>query len=144
MRYRVTSITDPEVGTGVAAVTTKLEDWLNAALSEGDFGPGLDQFTVFVVSTFDDVAQNERWASARDKLGRLKHPVSGQTLRYLSVGLSIPPARLLPADLKKGLSITCRTLREKLNARPRRIPKGFQYERFAAAVSAALGTFITV
>lgn len=127
----------------MADVTTRLEDWLNASLSDGEFGGDLEQFTVFVVSAFDEAGENERWAAARDKLGSHKSPITGQSVKTLSVGLSIPPAELGAVDLQKGLNIVALALREKLRSRPKRVPKGFEYERCASAISAALAAYVT-
>jgi len=92
----------------------------------GEFGGQLDHFAVFVVSAFEELGENERWAAAQDKLGSYKSPFLDQSLKSLSVGSSIPPAQLVGADLQKGLSIVASALRDKLRSRPKRVPKEFE------------------
>jgi hypothetical protein len=127
----------------VTDVATRLEDWLNASVSDGEFGGKLDQFTVFVVCAFDEASENERWAATRDTLGSYKDPFTGQLVKALSIGLPVPPVQLSAVNLEKGLNVVALALREKLRSRPKRVPKGFEYERFAAAASASLAVYVT-
>ena len=143
MQFRVTSVTSTEVGELVNDVTVKLEDWLNAALADGDFGGGLDQFTFFVVSAYDEPDVNEHWAEVRNKLGSFKDSASGQSVRSLSMAVAIPPADIMALSLGEAMQLVCARLRAKLAVRPKRMPKGFEYERCATAISAALSSYAT-
>jgi hypothetical protein len=144
VRFRVTSVASAEVGELVNDVTLKLEHWLNAAVADGDFGKGLDQFTFFVVSAFDELDTNEQWAEARNKLGSFKNPSSGESMRTLSVAVPVPPADMMALSLEEAIQLVCTLLRAKIAVRPKRVPKGFEYERCAAAISAALTAYVTV
>lgn len=112
-------------------------------MSDVEFGGELDQITVFVVSAFGELSENERWAAARDKLS-FKAPLTGQSCKVLSIGVPIPPAHFCATDVEKGLKIVALALRERLRSRPKRVPKGFEYERCASAISAALAAYLTV
>jgi hypothetical protein len=131
VRFRVTSITDPEVGPRVAEATTHIEDWLNATLADGNFGRAPEQLTFFVVAVYDDPEENERWARPRESLGRT----------YLSRGISISPSKFGGGSVAEWAGIVAGAIREKLAIRPKRVPKGFEYERCAAAISAALNVY---
>jgi hypothetical protein len=143
VRFRVTSVTSAEIGELVNDVTVKLEDWLNAALADGEFGNGLDQFTFFVVSAFEERDTNELWAEARNKLGSIKDPVSGKSVRILSIAVAIPPVDMMGLSLAGAMQLVCTLLRAKVAVRPKRVPRGFEYERCAAAISAALSPYVT-
>jgi hypothetical protein len=144
VRFRVTSITDPDVGPRVAVVTAKIEDWLNASLSDGKFGEGLDQITFFVVSVWDEPSENERWAVPRDKLGRAKNHLTGESSRELSFGIPVAPSQFKTGELEQWLRVTAEALREEVSIRPKRISKGFEYEICASAISAALSPYVPV
>lgn len=141
MRYRATSIAASEVGLLVGSVTVQLEDWLNAALPDGEFGPGLDQLTMFVVSVYDEAVENERWAEPRNRLGGFTDPITGKKCRNLSLAVSIAPAELLALDFEPAMRTIGAALQRKVLERPKRVPKGFEYERWARAASAVLGVY---
>jgi hypothetical protein len=143
VQFRVTSVTSAEVGELVSEVTVKLEDWLNASLADGEFGEGLDQFTLFVVSAFDEPEANERWAEVRNKLGSFRSPASGELVRSMSMAVAIPPADMMALSLEGAMQLVSVMLRAKLAVRPKRVPKNFEYERCAAALSAALSPYVT-
>ena len=142
MRFRVTSITDSSVGPLIRDVTVKLEDWLNAALSDVGFGGHLDQFTVLVVSVDDEVAKNERWAR-QNGLGQCRNPFTGESYRNLSVSVAISPSRFTYTNLKNAIGIVSLALTQKIGERPKRLPKGFEYERFTRVLTAALSAYVT-
>ena len=134
MKFRIASITDAEIGSRVSEATAHIEDWLNASLSDGDFGRAPEQFAIFVVAVDDDLEENERWALPRDSLGRT----------CLSRGVAISPARFEAGSVGEWAGVIASAIREKLATRPKRVPKGFEYERCAAAVSAALSAYVPV
>ena len=125
----------------VGEATTKVEDWLNASLLDGDFGEELGQLTFFIVSVYDEPEKNQAWASARDKLESFKHPLDGSAVRSLSFGVPIPPDQFRKGAVADWAAIISSAVREKLRVRPKRVAKGFQYERCAAAISASLSAF---
>lgn len=124
------------------SAAVQLEDWLNAALSDGEFGPGLDQLTLFVVSVDDEAEENDRWAEPRNRFGGVTHPTTGVRIRDLSLAVSIPPAELLALDFGQAMRTISAALQRKVLERPRRVPEGFEYERWAKATAAVLGVYV--
>jgi hypothetical protein len=141
VRIRVTCITAEEVGSLVGEVALKFQDWLGAALSDGEFGGRLDQVTMFIVSVDDDVGENARWTRPRNGLGRVKNPFTGETFSNLSLAVAIPPSKFAQTTLKEALAVASSAFSERILERPRRVPKGFEYERFAKGLSTALGAY---
>lgn len=142
MKFRVTSIAGPENGPLIRDATVRLQDWLNATLEDGEFGLGLEKFTFIVVSVFDEPEENERWAKAHRKLGSFTHQATGERVRDLCAAAAIPPQLFGSQQLVENLEIICRAMRAEITQRPKRLPKGFEYERFAAAVNAALEVYV--
>lgn len=144
MRFHVTSIVATEVAPCVRDATVKLQEWLNAAMSAGDFGGHLDQVTMVIVSVEDEPAQNERWAKSHRGLGRPKNPFTGETYTELSFAVAIPPSKFDGANMEKALRVDSSAFMQSSLERPKRVPKGFDYERFATGLGAALSVYVTV
>jgi hypothetical protein len=142
MRFRVTSVTDEETGSIIRDATVKMEDWLNAALGDGDFGTSVEQLVIVVVCVDDDPAENSRFAEKHNKAGRYKHPFSGESISYISFAVQLPPSVVHPLDLPTLLSRINETAIPLLRVRPKRLPKGFDYARSSEAVSKALAVFV--
>jgi hypothetical protein len=142
MRFRVTSVASSETGALLRDVTVRVEDWLNASLGDGNFGIGVDQFTIVAISVDDDPNENSRWTKAHDKTGRFKHPITGESVSHISVAVTMPPAKVIasaPIDL---LALFCNSSIHRLETRPARVPQGFDYERCSTAISKALAVYV--
>ncbi len=144
MRFHVTSITATEVAPCVRDVTVKLRELLNAAMSDGDFGGHLDQVTMVIVSVDDEPEQNERWAKSHRGLGRPKNPFTAETYTELSFAVTISPSKFDGTNLEKALRVASSAFVQTILKRPKRVPKGFDYERFAKGLGAALNVYVTV
>jgi hypothetical protein len=127
----------------VGAVTVKLERWLNAALGDGDFGGKLDQVTLYVIAVYDDAAENQRFFP-RGGLGRSKNPFTGETYVNLTYAAGALPARLESATLEEAMRMVSSSLMASVLVRPKRLPKGFECDRFTHAMTLALDTYDTV
>jgi hypothetical protein len=138
MRFRVTSVAAEETAQPLRSVTVLLEDWLNASLGDGDFGVGIDQFVLVAISVDDVAEENERWAKAHDKTARLKHPFTGGVIRYISSAVLLPPSQVIALPEGSLLSYVSDAMANRVAFRPKRVPKGFDYARCAAAISKAL------
>jgi hypothetical protein len=136
MRFRVTSIVDPAVGAMVSATTTRIEDWLAAALSDGELGSSLHQFTIVVVAVDDDPSKNAKYGS--DRLETLTIMPPGERRRNLRVAIYISPAEMAAISEQVRFEKIAALATAKLRVRPKRIPKGFDYRRCAASMQAAL------
>lgn len=132
-----------EVGRLVNAASVKLENWLNAALGDGDFGGKLDQITFYVVSVYDDPAENKRFFP-RGTLGRWKKPFTGETCVNLTYTAGAAPANLENATLGEAMRTICSCLKKSVLVRPKRLPQGFEYDRFSHAITLALDVYDTV
>ena len=142
MKFRVTSVTDTDSGTLLSGATVTMEDWLNASLGDGNFGDGVDQFVVVAVAVDDDPEENCRWAKSHDKSGKYKNPVSGEGVRYISSAVLLPPSKVQELGQQSILPFLCAATIRRLASRPKRVPKGFDYERCSKAVSLALQAYV--
>jgi len=142
MRFRVTSVTDEEAGSIIRDATVKMEDWLNAALGDGDFGTSVEQLVIVVVCVDDDPEENSRFAAKHNKTGRYKHLLTGESVSYISFAVQLAPVVVLPLSLPSLLSRISESAIHQLSVRPKRIPKGFDYDRCSEAVSKTLAVFV--
>jgi hypothetical protein len=142
MRFRVTSVASEETGPLLREATVKVEDWLNASLADGNFGEGVDQFTVVAISVDDEAEENMCWSSAHNRTGKFKNPFTGKPVRFISSAVLLPPSSVIPKAPAALLSYLCSATIERLKLRPTRVPKGFDYVRCATAVSKALEVYV--
>ena len=141
MKFRVTSVTDEESGALLRDATVAMEDWLNASLSDGNFGEEVDQFIVVVIAVDSDPEENSRWAKSHDKTGKYKNPFTGEGVRFISSAIVLPPSKVQELGQESILSFLCAATIRRLALRPKRVPKGFDYERCSKAVSLALQVY---
>jgi len=141
IRFRFTSVATEQTSEVLAKASTRLEDWLNAAIGDADFGGGVDQFVLVAVSVDDDHEENLRFASAHDKSGRYTNPFTGERTSYVSKAVLLAPSAVIgkpPAAVLAALSASAVAA---LALRPSRLPKDFDYARCAKAVSMALEAY---
>ncbi|MGI4877405.1 MAG: hypothetical protein ACRYG4_07955, partial [Janthinobacterium lividum] len=91
---------------------------LVATLGDGDFGTGIDQFSIVIVSVSDDPSEDTRWLSDGNKLGAFKAWPEGRRQRYLSVAVWVEPSKLAAAPLEMQLSLVCAAIIDRLATRP--------------------------
>jgi hypothetical protein len=142
VRFRVTSITSGPCGAAIGPVTVRLEDWLNAALGDADFGNGLQQLTFMVVAVDEDTSENERWAKGHNKLGSFRDPVTGESPRHLSLALPLAPSHAEQTEFSRLLRELSQAAIAKLMSRPKRLPRNFDFGRCTAAVRTSLGVYV--
>jgi len=142
MRFRVTSVAGEENGAFLNEATVKLEDWLNASLSDGNFGGGVDQFTIVAISVDEEASENIRWSNAHNKTGRVKSPFTKEPVRYVSSAVLLPPSSVISKAPHAFLSYFCSAIIERLKSPPKGVPRGFEYVRCATAVSMALEVYV--
>ena len=142
MKFRVTSVGSQETGALLRDATVVVEDWLNASLSDGMFGEGLDQFTIVAISVDDEAEENIRWFNAHNKTGKFKSRFTGEPVCYISSAVLLPPSSVISKAPHALLSYFCSATIERLKSRPKRVPKGFDYVRCATAVSKALEIYV--
>ncbi len=142
MRFRVTCVTSGETGTLLGEATVRVQDWLNASLGDGNFGEDVDQYIIVAISVDDEAENNIRWSNAHNKTGKYKNPFTGESVRFISFAVLLPPSLLTSKAPAALLSYFCSAIMERLKLRPKRVPKGFDYARCAAAVSRALEVYV--
>lgn len=134
MRFRVTAITGASESAAVGRVTVAMEDALNASLKPRDLGISMDQLTLVIVSSYDDTAENERWASTRDSLSGVRNPITGERLRHLQIAVPVAPstiASLSPVELNRHLA---RAIVDAVAMRPDGAVSGLNFRALAAAL----------
>lgn len=141
MRFRVTAVTCEETTGPLISASVKIEDWLNAALGDGNFGEGVDQFTLVIISVDESAEENSRWANSHNKIGQVIHPFTGEKIRTISSAGLLSPSLISGQDPAAVLSCVTEGIVGRLASHPKRIPKGFDYDRCALAVSKSLAAF---
>ena len=141
MNFRVTSVACEETAAPMRAITAKLEDWLNAALGNADFGSGVDQFAIVIISVSDESSDNERYVKVHSKLGNYKSITGLSATSYLSVAVEVPPASVAEATFEGLLAVASQAAIKQLSLRPKRLPRGYDYPRLSAAVTVALQAY---
>ena len=142
MKFRVTCVILEDCFESIGAACHKVEEWLAASLGSGSFGHGLDQVIFIVVATEDDAEENAARAKKFDKLGKYTSVTDSLPVRHLSFGLSLPyniAASLSPEHATEAIAAL---VFQKVSARPKRLPKGFDFNRLSSSIQAAVKVFI--
>jgi hypothetical protein len=138
MKVEISSIAAEEVAGVLRDATNNLEDALQPALADRFYGAGVEQFSAFAVAVASDRAENDRFCRDVDKAGRLKHPISGVWIKYVSLALPFDPAELLGLDAAAVERAFCDKLLARLDSPAIRLPKGFDYESLVDDLTVAL------
>ena len=141
MKFRVTAVLWEDCFESLNAACLRLEDWLTASLSDGEFGEGIDQICFIVVASEEDPDQNSIRASAFDKLGRYKDPIHSLPVRHLSFGLSLPYGVAVSLSAGEATEAIARLIAQKTAMRPKRLPKGYNYTKLSDSIQAAAQVF---
>lgn len=144
MRFRVTSITYEDEAKLVMAPLCKIEDWLNAAMADGEFGGGLDSLMIVVISYYIDEAGEISKLPKPSRLSKYKHPVTGEEQGCLALHVSVEDKALLRVEPENMVHYLSQMIVEKLPERPLRTPKGLDYSRLRTAMQKCIGTFAEV
>jgi len=142
MKFKVTSIVGEDVSALLREVSVRLEDTFNEILGDGDFGDEIDELVLVAVSVFEEDAENLKWIKAHNRLGTYKDGKTRQSIKYLSLAISILPSNLTKLKASEALSLVCRSFKTKLKTRPPRLAKGLDFDRLSKAVSQVLDIYI--
>ncbi len=140
MRFKITSHVG-DVNHNLFTVMSTLQEWLNAALSDGDFGDGIEQFTFIIVSVVDDISENEKWAKTHNRLGRYKDHFTSELVRYISISVELSPSSIASTELNNLYYLVSNAITNRLLSRPKRLPKNFDFTRCANAITATLAVY---
>ena len=138
MEFRVTCVILEDCVESIGAGCLKVEDWLAASLGDGSFGSGLDQVCFFVVATEDDPEENAARAEKFDKLGKYTGTIDSLPVCHLSFGLSIPYNIAVSLAPEHAAETIAALVFQKVSARPKRLPKGFDFNRLSNSIQAAV------
>ena len=141
MKFRVTSVVWEDCLEPIGAACNTIGDWLTASLGDGFFGDGLDQVVFIVVATEEDPGENAARAAIYDKLGKYTDPIDSRSVRRLSFGLSIPYNTAVSLSLQSTKEEIARLILQKIASRPKRLPKGFDYQHLSISIQAAVRVF---
>ncbi|TFV92314.1 hypothetical protein E4K72_19795 [Oxalobacteraceae bacterium OM1] len=142
MHFRVTSITWEDDAQMLLPALARVEDWLNKALSDGDFGGDLDRLMIVLMSLDVADTNDQRSAPKPSKLSSYKDPFTGKTRRVLALHISINAGTFALVDYDVVLPVVSSSIVENLPERPARVPKGLDYERLRKAIITCLSVFI--
>ena len=115
-----------------------LEDALQPKLG-ADYG-GIAQFTAVLVAMESDETENARYRQKYEKVGRFP----GTDLRGLTVSVGATPEELLAMTGPQVARAFALRLKARLEAKPKRLPRTFDYERFHEDISRALDDFVSL
>lgn len=138
MKLRVTSITASKVGELINSVTTRLEDRLRPVVEPNDYGGGIDQLAVFVVSVDSDPLENERYCIANNRASLYKDLLTSKMVKFVGIAIPVDPDTVLvsrQAELMKHLE---GLLLGELESPAYAMPKKFDRQRLLADLKAAL------
>ncbi|MTW10503.1 hypothetical protein GM658_07785 [Pseudoduganella eburnea] len=141
MRFQVTSITFEDEAKMILAPLCRIEDWLNAAMADGDFGPGLDSLMIVVISYYIDEQGQISKVSKPSRFSSYKDPITGNEQRCLALHVSVEDKALLAVGQEKMVGYLSRLIAEKLPERPLRLPKGLDYARLRTAIQKGVRSF---
>ena len=141
MKLRVTSIAEEEASLAMRSVLPELEDWLNAALGDGDFGGSIDYLTLVVYATTFVPSSGKPVPPSR--LSTHDDPFTGKKVQSLSLFVQIDPDRIANTPPGRMLGLLSSELATRLPVQPLRAPKGLDYPRVRAAITASLAAYIS-
>jgi hypothetical protein len=141
MRFRVTSITYEDEASLILAPLCKIEDWLNAAMADGDFGAGVDSLMIVVISYYINEDGEISKLPKPSRLSKYRHPLTGDEQSCLALHVSVEDKALLRVAPENMVSYLSQLIVEKLPERPLRIPKGLNYSRLRTALQKCVIAF---
>ncbi|HYE71114.1 MAG TPA: hypothetical protein VD932_06295 [Aquabacterium sp.] len=132
------SITATEVGEQVNSVAIALEDRLRPALASKNYGGGVEQFVVFIVSVDAHPLENERYCIANNRAGRYKDMMTGRMVSFVGIAVPVNPEAVRGSS-SEGLDRHLHDLLLKeLGSPAYAMPKAFDRQRLFEDVVLAL------
>jgi hypothetical protein len=128
MQFRVSAIQDEGVPVSMNDARCWLEDWINKALRDFDFGCTEANIMIVVFCTSS--------LPKAPPISRLTGDGSGKTI--LALHVSIDPQQVKQTEPENQLSLLCSHIVLGLPVRPLRKPKGLDYERMRKALVATI------
>lgn len=131
MQFRVAAIQDADLPEALTDARLFLEDWLNQAIGDGDFGwpEGCVMVVFFVTSSLPKAPAASRFVS--------NHGDSPT----LALHIAIDPEVVLQASESALLALVSAAIVQRLPVKPLRKPRGLDYGRLRNAVVAAVAPY---
>lgn len=137
MKIVTTSIASEEAGALLNDHLVFLAKALNQFLGSQVYGD-ISQLTVIIVAVDSAVAENGRFCKGRDKVGRFKHPVSGEQVKYISFALPFDPVDIESAPPGNLRQMVIDALIARLRNPALKIPKAFKYDALVSDLETRL------
>jgi hypothetical protein len=131
MKIRVTSVTSSEKNKLVRNATVALEDKLNPVFANSSYGGEIEQFTAVIVAVYSDPPENNQFCKDHNKIGSYKHPFTQEKVKFISFALPFDPEFVEPMTEYQIRVAICPALLNRLRNPGVKIPKQFDYARFA-------------
>ena len=128
MQFRISAIQDEGLPGSMSEARCWLEDWINKALQDGDFGCAEARIMIVVFCTSS--------LPKAPAISRLTRDETGNPI--LALHVSIDPQHAKQTEPAHQLSLLCTHIVLGIPTRPLRKPKGLDYERFRKALVASI------
>ena len=141
MKFMVNPAVWTDCSATIGPACLVLENWLNTSLVGATFGSNLDQVSFMVQSIEEDHEKSAIQAAAWDKLATYKHMILATPFRVLSFGISLPYDIAASLTEDQARSEIARLISGKIANRPKRVPKGLNYQKLSDSVQASMQVF---
>ena len=140
MYIRITCVTDEKAGQIINEILVAMQEAFNIFFPDRNYGD-LEQFTVVVVAVDSDTAENDKFLKGFNKIGSFKNPFTQNKVKYIGFGIPFDPMaieKMVDDQFKIAL---CDALLNRLDNPALKIPKNFDYNRFACDMKDRLEIF---
>lgn len=132
MEIKVVSVVSEAVASVCRNVTVSLEDSFKPIFLDTDFGADIKEFTFAIVAVDEDSETNERFCEPHNKIGRYKHWLTQETVKFISFALPFKPDAIEGKPESEVVRIFLEAALFRLDNPGLKIPRGFDYVGFAA------------
>lgn len=136
MLVRFTSVVWEDVADAVLVALTAIGNQVAPLLEKRDYGAGVDAFLGVLVSVDDE--DNSRFAKPHNRLGTVTD-AKGRRFKQLSMALELSPDLLAGQTAAELRRLLAQQFARRLNERPFRLAKGFDWTSFSVDLQLALG-----
>jgi hypothetical protein len=137
MKIRVTFIADPSISKVIGKTLIYLENALNQALKDSDYGSGVKQVTFFYVSVFSNTSDNIEYCKKYNQTGKFKDIESGKMVSYIGIAIPISPEIILSDEISNVPEFLIGALEANLENPTYELPKKFDQKKFFLDIKSA-------
>lgn len=142
MEIKVVSVVSEAVASVCRNVSVSLEDSFKPIFSDTDFGADIHEFTFAIVAVDEDSETNDRFCEPHNKVGRYKHWLTQETVKFISVALPFNPEVIEGKAESEVVRIFCDAALSRLEHPGIKIPRGLDYPGFVAKFKDAVGLIL--